>query len=128
MRPFFWAGPAGRFTCPIGIGHVIHCDLFKLKKCPCILNCNNFKLEFEKFVALLIIPIRVKEKMEVILQKDEGQGILSPTILWSGATLKDSMNAVVADNERVCETNHILLAYKVYSPRIMCLTWRIKKK
>ena len=64
-------------------------------------------------MALLIIPIRVKEKMEVILQKDEGQGVSSPTILWNGATLKDSMYAVVVDNERVCETNDILLAYKV---------------
>ena len=64
-------------------------------------------------MALLIIPIRVKEKMVVILQKVEGQGISSPTILWSGATLKDSMYAVVVDNERVCETDDILLAYKV---------------
>ena len=64
-------------------------------------------------MALLIIPIRVKEKMEVILQKDEAQRISSPTILWSGATLKDSMYAVAVDNEMVCETNDILLAYKV---------------
>ena len=64
-------------------------------------------------IALLLIPVNVKDKKVMVLEQDKSQAISSPTILYRGSSVRDSDYMVVVDNVKICETSDMLLAFKV---------------